>query len=802
LLALIAGEVALIVGIAALVGRTTKSAAWRRTIWQACLLGIAALLLLELSGVGRFCAGFTSRRTVPDQAVFTHGRETPERAAQSAPEHGSRRREEAEGPTSQLQSQMPNRDRLITSAATMPAAPSSGDLSPQSRARESLTETSMVLVAGAVWLLGAGIVLTRICLARLLFVYLRRYRVPVSDADLLQRVKRLAQRAGVRRPVRLFESEGLIGPIALGVWRPIIGLPARFTQSFGATQQEAMLVHELAHLAARDPAWNFLATILSAALWWHPLVWWARRQFRVSSEIVADEATLAVNDGPESLAGCLMTIGERCLQRESVGWLGIEGAAYRSALGQRVARLISLDEGSWFPVNETAARWAKTLGSAGLSLASLLIAAWLLGPVVQGEQIWRSWRQSVAAVRGVVSALVAGGPQGQARPSGFAGGFSEASRTGESGVSPQLVLRRVRANAGIGAPHAVSSDGRYLSGVVGDSVAVTELASGSVRSLAVGAGPSLFSPDATSLATFSLKDRSLWLAPLDGSAPQLLFQDEEVSFVNPRAWSQDGNPLLATVVRRDRSLEVVSFAMPAGALTVLWSFPSGEAAPERMDLSPDGRFIVCEAPQPDDPKKSDLYVWSSDGAQPSALVQHPADDRLLGWVPRANHVLFRSDRRGTMDVWAIEVLEGKSAGAPVLIKANLGPVLPLGFSADGAFYFRNHLSKENVFIARFDGARSQVQGPPALLTHFAEGSTGQPDWSPRRTLPGLHYAGAEFGCARHAAHSRHEHGRRPRRAHRPWPGLWPALVAGRPVPCGHGHEGQAPRARSGRCSER
>ena len=58
-----------------------------------------------------------------------------------------------------------------------------------------------------------------------------------------------------------------------------------------------MLAHELAHLAGNDPAWYLLADILAAALWWHPLIWWSRRQLHAQSELAADEASLLERAG-------------------------------------------------------------------------------------------------------------------------------------------------------------------------------------------------------------------------------------------------------------------------------------------------------------------------------------------------------------------------------------------------------------------------------------------------------------------------------------------------------------------------
>ena len=80
---------------------------------------------------------------------------------------------------------------------------------------------------------------------------------------------------------------------------------------FDAARQDSMLAHELAHLAAHDTCWCLLADAATAVLWWHPGVWWLRRQMHLASEMAADEASLLVADGPRVLAECLVELGTR-----------------------------------------------------------------------------------------------------------------------------------------------------------------------------------------------------------------------------------------------------------------------------------------------------------------------------------------------------------------------------------------------------------------------------------------------------------------------------------------------------------
>src|SRR5262249_22009555 len=133
---------------------------------------------------------------------------------------------------------------------------------------------------GMIWLSGAILVGLRVGAARLLLVVFRRRHRSACAAALNERVQSMAQRLRLRRRVHVLEAPGLVGPVAFGVLRPTIALPARFAVEFDATQQEAMLAHELAHLAAHDPAWHLFADLVTALWWWHPAVWWARHELR------------------------------------------------------------------------------------------------------------------------------------------------------------------------------------------------------------------------------------------------------------------------------------------------------------------------------------------------------------------------------------------------------------------------------------------------------------------------------------------------------------------------------------------
>ena len=126
----------------------------------------------------------------------------------------------------------------------------------------------------AVWLAGACVVLGRRAAGTVALVrFRRRLRVP-APADLVVRVATVGRRCGYRRLVRVRVVPGLRSPLVFGVRRPVLAVPPDFADTFTPAQQEAVIAHELGHLAHRDPLWQWVAAAAGAVGWWNPVVWW------------------------------------------------------------------------------------------------------------------------------------------------------------------------------------------------------------------------------------------------------------------------------------------------------------------------------------------------------------------------------------------------------------------------------------------------------------------------------------------------------------------------------------------------
>ena len=102
----------------------------------------------------------------------------------------------------------------------------------------------------------------------------------------------LLQTIGYRRQVRVLQSVAADSPIAFGVFRPTIVLPAD-AEVLADHDLKTILGHELAHLRQGDAWTNWLQLLLMAAWWFHPVFWMLHRHLRRVREDCCDDTLIA-----------------------------------------------------------------------------------------------------------------------------------------------------------------------------------------------------------------------------------------------------------------------------------------------------------------------------------------------------------------------------------------------------------------------------------------------------------------------------------------------------------------------------
>jgi Tol biopolymer transport system component len=302
-------------------------------------------------------------------------------------------------------------------------------------------------------------------------------------------------------------------------------------------------------------------------------------------------------------------------------------------------------------------------------------------------------------------------------------------------------IRKVWAGPEVDTFGKPSSDGRYLSYTdweTGD-LAIRELTNGKTLNLTTKG--SMILPMAYALNSVISADNKLiaytWmnqygtfdlcLIGIDGSGERTLYSSKDYQ-AYPHEWTSDGKHIVAFFYsNKDNNHQIVWVSVADGSVRVLKTMVKGHSKGDCVSHSPDNRYIAYDRPMDEDSKNYNIYLLATDGSGEIPLVEHPSNDRLLGWAPGRKEILFRSDRLGTWDAWIIQVANGKPLGSPKRIKPDVGQVSPMAFTQDGSFYFSILTRRFTTEVAPFNLKTGKVR---EQLSKPLLGSNHYPEWSP------------------------------------------------------------------------
>lgn len=341
----------------------------------------------------------------------------------------------------------------------------------------------------------------------------------------------------------------------------------------------------------------------------------------------------------------------------------------------------------------------------------------------------------------------------------LAGILAAAESEQSAGAPARPVWADEQTNA-LGAP---SPDGRFLSFVdAAGNLAVRDLATGASRALtsdAAGAPSgqfayfSVFSRDSQQVAYAWFNEGRFYelrIVAIDGSAPRTIYRNPEAGFVQPTAFSPDGDEVLTLLFRRDNVSQIALVSAIDGTVRVLrsldWFYP------KKIDLSPDGRFVVYDSIPSSESTARDIHILAVDGSAQSVLTEGPANDLFPLWTPDGKAVVFGSDREGEMDAWMVRVEGGEPRGQPRLVRKGLGRALPMAFTNEGSLFYGLRAGRSDVFLGRFDASSGALVGGARVLPSRFAGGNRSPEWSPDgRFLAYLSRVGTENYGQEHRA---------------------------------------------------
>ncbi|WP_400193770.1 M56 family metallopeptidase [Hymenobacter sp. B81] len=204
-----------------------------------------------------------------------------------------------------------------------------------------------------VWLLGLLTMSLRL-LGGLAYVQrLRHYGTRPLGLAWQHRLASLSARAGLKRPVTLLESSLVRVPVVVGHLKPLILLPLGAVAGLSPAQMEAILAHELAHVARRDYLVNIIQSVAEILFFYHPAMWFLTATLRAERENCCDDVAASLCGDPLVLARALAALAELGLERTVAPRLTMAAVGPRGSLLGRVRRLVqgrgapTFSEGFW-----------------------------------------------------------------------------------------------------------------------------------------------------------------------------------------------------------------------------------------------------------------------------------------------------------------------------------------------------------------------------------------------------------------------------------------------------------------------
>jgi hypothetical protein len=274
----------------------------------------------------------------------------------------------------------------------------------------------------------AAILLLITMLALIRLVALRARADVLVDGHWLSALARAQRRMGFKHGTALLTSDELASPISWGLMRPVILLNTRAVEASG--EAEAIIAHELAHVARMDWVKLLLARVATALFWFNPLVWMLAREAHQLREEAADDAVLGADIVDTDYAQLLVGVA----RHECPGLLlGAHGVApSKGSLARRVARV--LDGAS---VRGPAARPF----AAGVFVGALAIAAPLAALTLTPKGTAENARLAAAAnpdARGTLSAYYPGSGVPTDLPSIISQGVATSVHSAVAAIDPSV----------------------------------------------------------------------------------------------------------------------------------------------------------------------------------------------------------------------------------------------------------------------------------------------------------------------------------------------------------------------------
>jgi beta-lactamase regulating signal transducer with metallopeptidase domain/Tol biopolymer transport system component len=553
-----------------------------------------------------------------------------------------------------------------------------------------------------IWVAGAVVIGLYILMSNFFLWWIVKRERPLLDQKILEIFEECKELIGVQIIVGLIPSAQIKSPALFGFVRPRLLLPKEMLEVASQKEMRYIFLHELAHLKRRDIYLGWLTSFLQILHWFNPLVWFAFYRMRADRELSCDAFVLSRAGKEESQEYGQAILG--LLRRFSRSQPLPAMAAIlenKSQLKRRITMIAQFKKDSY--------QWSP------LAVFLILAICFVSFSFAAGR-----WDQKTFLPKS----------------------------------EPTISFRRVETGpiSDLSGPPAL--DGRYIcdydergigSPMTSMHLVIRDLISGDVRQLVEvsreGNSYPIISPESEHVAY--LDRQELKMIKTDGTEHRVIFRFQEDERFNIRTWAPDGKQILGVFYKGDENavvMQLVGFSIEDNSMQVIHTFDTSWGSwRSRMVISPDGRFIAYDREQEQDSDARDIYILDIEHKRTECVVQHVANDKLLGWTPDNNYIFFASNRKkglsgyfaisATCNAYLLPVAQGKPQGVPELVKRDIpSKIRPKGFTRDGSYYYAVEFDTMEAVVADIDMQNGKLLSKPQAV-----GQTGtdiSPAWSP------------------------------------------------------------------------
>jgi beta-lactamase regulating signal transducer with metallopeptidase domain len=191
-----------------------------------------------------------------------------------------------------------------------------------------------------IWVLGMALFLLKL-LSGISYTYIvrNRHNFPV-DEYWVEKMEDLKTKLGIQKSIDLLESALVRSPVMVGHLKPVILFPIGVINRLNPQDVEAILAHEIAHIARHDYVFNILQSLVEALFYYHPAVWWLSTQVRNERESACDEIAIQLTGDSIHYAKTLVTVQEMAFFPLSTG-LAFAGQPKKSQFLLRIQRILN-----------------------------------------------------------------------------------------------------------------------------------------------------------------------------------------------------------------------------------------------------------------------------------------------------------------------------------------------------------------------------------------------------------------------------------------------------------------------------